>query len=76
MADPNEKLPGQAPGRYYIDAQCIDCDLCRETSPANFQRNEEAFHSFVSRQPDTPEEERLVREAMEYCPVEAIGNDG
>src|SRR5258708_2830576 len=35
MADPNDKVPGQALGRYYVDTQCIDCDLCRETSPAN-----------------------------------------
>ena len=39
MADPNDKVPGQTPGRYYVDTQCIDCDLCRETAPANFTRN-------------------------------------
>src|SRR6202007_1574838 len=22
----------------YVDDQCIDCDLCRETAPANFTR--------------------------------------
>src|SRR6185503_16692510 len=31
MAEPNDKVPGQAAGRYYVDSQCIDCDLCRET---------------------------------------------
>jgi ferredoxin len=28
------------------------------------------------KQPETPEEEALCKEAMEGCPVEAIGNDG
>ena len=27
-------------------------------------------------EPTTPEEEELCKEAMEGCPVEAIGNDG
>ena len=30
----------------------------------------------VFKQPTTPEEEALCKEAMEGCPVEAIGNDG
>ncbi|RME16273.1 MAG: ferredoxin, partial [Bdellovibrio sp.] len=29
-----------------------------------------------SKQPSTPEEEEACQEAMEGCPVEAIGNDG
>ena len=76
MADPNDKVPGQATGRYYVDSQCIDCDLCRETSPANFTRNEEQAFSYVYQQPSTPEEEMLTKDAMMNCPVEAIGNDG
>src|SRR5215211_5968398 len=73
MADPNDKVPGQAPGRYYVDSQCIDCDLCRETAPANFMRNDEAGFSYVYKQPETPEEETLSKDALDNCPVEAIG---
>ena len=76
MADPNDKVPGQAPGRYYVDTQCIDCDLCRETAPANFMRNDEEGFSYVFKQPETPEEETLCKDALDNCPVEAIGNDG
>ncbi len=76
MADPNDKVHGQAPGRYYVDAQCIDCDLCRETAPENFTRNEEAGFSYVSKQPETPDEEILSKDALENCPVEAIGSNG
>jgi ferredoxin len=50
--------------------------LCRETAPANFKRNDDGGHSFVYKQPESPEEETLCNEAKEGCPVEAIGNDG
>lgn len=76
MADKDDKVPGQPDGKYYVDAQCIDCDLCRETAPDNYERNDEEGFSFVSKQPETPEEEELCKDAMDNCPVEAIGDDG
>ena len=76
MADAANKYPENVEGKYYVDDQCIDCDLCRETAPANFKRNDDGGHSFVYNQPSTPEEEALCKEAMEGCPVEAIGPDG
>jgi ferredoxin len=76
MADAANKYPENVPGKFYVDDQCIDCDLCRETAPANFKRNDDGGHSYVFKQPENEEEERLSREAMEGCPVEAIGDDG
>jgi ferredoxin len=76
MADVANKYPENAAGKFYVDEQCIDCDLCRETAPANFKRNDDGGHSYVYKQPESPEEEALCKEAMEGCPVEAIGNDG
>jgi ferredoxin len=76
MADAANKYPENAAGKFYVDDQCIDCDLCRETAPANFKRNDDGGHSYVYKQPENEEEERLSKEAMEGCPVEAIGNDG
>ena len=76
MADPLDKVPSQAEGRYYVDSQYIDCDLCRETAPANFIRNDDQSFSYVFKQPVNPEEETLCKDAMDNCPVEAIGNDG
>ena len=76
MADPNDKVPGQPLGDYYVDSQCIDCDLCRETAPANFQRNDEEGFSFVYKQPENEDEAALCKDAMDNCPVEAIGADG
>jgi len=76
MADAANKYAENVAGKFYVDDQCIDCDLCRETAPANFKRNDDGGHSYVYKQPETPEEEALCKEAMEGCPVEAIGNDG
>jgi ferredoxin len=76
MADSANKYPENVPGKFYVDDQCIDCDLCRETAPANFKRNDDGGHSYVYKQPETPDEEGLCKEAMEGCPVEAIGSDG
>jgi ferredoxin len=76
MADVANKYPENVEGQFYVDDQCIDCDLCRETAPANFKRNDDGGHSFVYKQPESPEEEALCKEAMEGCPVEAIGPDG
>ena len=76
MADKNSKHPGQVAGSFYVDTQCIDCDLCRQTAPANFTRNEAGGFSYVYKQPTTPEEEAKCKQAMEECPVEAIGSDG
>jgi ferredoxin len=76
MADKANKYPDNAPGKYYVDNQCIDCDLCRETAPAFFTRNDDGGYTYVSNQPQTEDEVKLCMEALEGCPVEAIGNDG
>ncbi|MDR2981000.1 MAG: ferredoxin [Puniceicoccales bacterium] len=76
MADLKDKYPENAPGKFYVDSQCIDCDLCRETAPDFFGRNDDGGYSYVLKQPTTQEELDLCTEALEGCPVEAIGNDG
>ena len=76
MADAANKYPENVQGAFYVDDQCIDCDLCRETAPANFTRNDDGGHSYLYKQPENPDEEKLCKEAMEGCPVEAIGSDG
>jgi ferredoxin len=76
MAELDHKLKDNVAGTFYVDDQCIDCDVCRDTSPKNFTRNDENGYSFVYKQPDDEEERRLCEEAMNACPVEAIGDDG
>ncbi len=76
MPNPNEKQPENAPGTWYVDVNCIDCDVCRETAPNNFKQQSDKGYSFVYKQPVTPAEVEQCKEAKEACPVEAIGNDG
>lgn len=76
MAEIQDKLPENKAGKFYVDRQCIDCDVCRDTSPTNFMRDDENGYSFVYQQPATPEEIELCEEARDACPVEAIGDDG
>ena len=38
MAELEDKYADNIAGRYFVDEQCIDCDLCRETAPQNFTR--------------------------------------
>jgi len=76
MADKANKYKENAPGKFYVDDQCIDCDLCRETAPENFTRFEDGGYSIVKKQPATPAEEELCKEALSHCPVSAIGEDG
>ena len=75
MATKEDKYEDNAPGKYYCDTECIDCNLCRETAPDNFADHEDGY-SFVYKQPENDEEEALCVEAMEGCPADAIGNDG
>ena len=76
MANKADKWASNVAGKFYVDQQCIDCDLCRETAPNFFTRNDEGGHSFVNKQPETEEDVAQCMEALEGCPVEAIGNDG
>ena len=76
MASVADKYTDNVPGKFYTDSQCIDCDLCRQTAPDFFDRNAAKGYSFVSKQPATPEEIALCQQAVDECPVEAIGNDG
>jgi ferredoxin len=74
MADPLERLPENVPGRFYVDSNCIDCDICRGELPAFFRRDDETGYSIVFRQPETAEEVQLCHDAILGCPAEAIGD--
>jgi len=76
MAVKEEKYSDNVSGKFYVDEQCIDCDLCRETAPDFFIRNEDGGYSFVFKQPESEEDIALCMEALEGCPVDAIGEDG
>lgn len=76
MADKSQKWKENVAGKIYVDQSCIACDACILTAPSIFTMHDEDGHAYVVKQPSTPEEEELVQEAIDGCPVEAIGNDG
>tara|TARA_B100000676_G_C17252111_1_gene423970 strand:- start:109 stop:342 length:234 start_codon:yes stop_codon:yes gene_type:complete len=76
MADLSERYQDNVNGRYFVDEQCIDCNLCREEAPKNFTRQEELGYSYVYKQPEGEDEEEMCKNAMKFCPVEAIGDFG
>jgi ferredoxin len=76
MPDRTRKVAENVAGRFYVDDTCIDCDLCRETAPLCFIRQEDEAYSYVFQQPRDAAEEAACYAAMEECPVEAIGDDG
>jgi len=74
MADKTRKAPGSIPGKYYVDEECILCNDCLERAPENFATGDN--YAYVKKQPETSEEEEQCQDAMDNCPVNAIGNDG
>ena len=76
MAEKIDRLTQNIAGAFYVDSTCVDCDLCRNTAPDFFRRDEETGSSFVYSQPVTTDEIALAEEAKQGCPTESIGNDG
>ena len=77
MANKADKWHTNIAGKFYVDQQCIDCDLCRETAPSFFTRSDEGGHSLRATSSRPPKRTSpYAWRALEGCPVEAIGDDG
>src|SRR5688572_2954007 len=72
MADPARRLPENAPGEFFVDATCIDCDTCRQIAPEIFASTSSDL-SFVKRQPEGPRLTHLAAMALVACPTASIG---
>jgi glyoxylase-like metal-dependent hydrolase (beta-lactamase superfamily II)/ferredoxin len=72
MADPALRLAANAPGQFYVDRTCIDCDACRQLAPQTFA--DAAGRSSVRIQPATPHAAAAALRALVACPVGAIGD--
>ena len=71
-----DKHPLNVPGKYFADClTCLDHAFCVESAPSNFRQDEER-RAYVFKQPESREEEARCRQAVEHCPVAAIGDDG
>jgi ferredoxin len=76
MANLADRLPDNAPGRYYVDSTCIDCDQCRSLAPEFFTRQDDSGLTIVTRQPETAEDVARLEDILAGCATGSIGNDG
>lgn len=85
MADPKNMWPDNVGGSttvgnktlgFYVDKECILCSVCSDAAPKNFRMSDDEDHDICYKQPTTPDEVAQCYEAMENCPVEAIGDNG
>ena len=74
MASAKLRRAENAPGDFFVDETCIDCDLCRQIAPATFTRAGD--QSAVRRQPETDDEEIAALKALVTCPTASIGAPG
>jgi ferredoxin len=62
-------------GPFYVTDGCDGCGICAEFAPDNFVPNWDATYYAVAQQPQTTDEVRAVRQAMDACPRQCIGDD-
>tara|TARA_R110000851_G_scaffold91748_5_gene200295 strand:+ start:4421 stop:4684 length:264 start_codon:yes stop_codon:yes gene_type:complete len=61
---------------FFVDRECILCSVCEEVAPKNFRLSDEEDHDICYKQPENEQELEECIEAMECCPVDAIGDNG
>lgn len=61
---------------FYVDKECILCSVCSDAAPNNFRMSDQEDHDICYKQPENAEELAQCYEALENCPVEAIGDQG
>ena len=71
MANIALRLPENAPGDFFVDSTCIDCDACRQIAPETFSEDGEA--SIVYHQPQSEAETKRALMALVACPTASIG---
>jgi glyoxylase-like metal-dependent hydrolase (beta-lactamase superfamily II)/ferredoxin len=71
MAERSKAVRENAPGAFFVDSSCIDCDACRQLAPATFA--DAGLHSYVRVQPHTADEARAALHALLACPTASIG---
>lgn len=78
MANPRLAYADNAPGEFYVDRRCIDCDNCRSLAPEVFVQKppttEDDGYAYVRRQPIGAAERWQAIAALAVCPVQCIGS--
>jgi len=75
MPNIEDRFPDNVAGSFYVTDDCIHCHICEERAPLSFRSSEDGDHNIVFHQPSTTEETEAALEALEECPVEAIGRE-
>jgi len=75
MARLSDRHPGGAPGPWFVDTRCIDCDAARHVAPGLIERNPVDGVSLFVRQPETDEELEMAWRAVEVCPTRSVGHE-
>ena len=70
MAQVARRLSENVPGKFFVDASCIDCDACRQIAPATF--HDHGGQSSVHAQPRTAATTRRALMALVACPTASI----
>ncbi len=73
MADQNHKWSLNVEGSFFVDKNCIACDACTVEAPLFFKMNDKDGHAYVYAHPKNQKEIDLCNEALNLCPVDAIG---
>jgi glyoxylase-like metal-dependent hydrolase (beta-lactamase superfamily II)/ferredoxin len=73
MAHASLRVPENAPGNWFVDSSCIDCDACRQIAPTVF--HDVGDHSAVREQPSTPHDLLAAQKALLACPTASIGTE-
>jgi ferredoxin len=71
MANLALRLPGNAPGDFFVDSTCIDCDACRQIAPETF--SDAGDTTIVYHQPANSHQTRRALMALVACPTASIG---
>jgi glyoxylase-like metal-dependent hydrolase (beta-lactamase superfamily II)/ferredoxin len=67
------RLSENAPGDFFVDDSCIDCETCRIVAPRVFERSERLGLSVVRHQPRSDDEALRAKMALVSCPTSSIG---
>jgi ferredoxin len=59
-------------GRFAIDETCIDCRLCQDLAPENFDNDFDNDVHYVCKQPETNDELECALDAAGSCPTGSI----
>jgi ferredoxin len=75
MEPSGERWLANAWGPFYVTDECDGCGICVECAPDNFAQSADGTYYAVVKQPESNDEARATREAMDACPRQCIGDD-